>query len=544
MNTFGQQLVESLEEALAHAKGEGPAIIHTVTPREVRLEAKLTQAQMAQLMGMSLSGYRKWEQGTRNVSGPAKTLLRMMHEEPETVRRALLPGEGRPHEGRLGDPGMERQDSMRFDLSSRALEDPAAPPEELATAGVLSISANGTCLTEGVSLEDDALRPGPLVSAYPLAEWLVWNWWRLRWEPTPPRVGKPWAFAHRLSSVGGGYRWPNLEIASDGEHVRLTSAPTVEPHAATYRYVGAPRSETVTAATFESAVNAFVEGAVGRLGESGPEDCNLRVLVNELARDKADVERTAFRRLEAMLGSDPGEGDASAIRRRLSDANSLGEHAVLELAAGAPSVGAAELQTDLDRVGFDFRPGDSVTASGSASVPQWGSTEAWRIGVALAGELRQRELPNGDPVTNGCLAEMAGAPERMLSDGDNATDSLSFEWETPRRSRMALRAKWETGRRFDLARLLAERLLRPLGGEPVRAATKSYTYGQKAQRAFAVEFLAPINAVDAFLSGDYSEERQSEAADHFQVSSYAIRSLLVNNHRLGRPGALDALDRM
>lgn len=47
MSTFGEDLIQSLNEALAHAKGEGPAIVHTpVTPREVRKQAKLTQAQM------------------------------------------------------------------------------------------------------------------------------------------------------------------------------------------------------------------------------------------------------------------------------------------------------------------------------------------------------------------------------------------------------------------------------------------------------------------------------------------------------------------
>ena len=93
MSTFGRELVESLGEALAHAKDDGPAIAHTpVTPREVRLQAKLMQAQMAPLMGMSLSGYRKWEQGARHVSGPAETLLRVIQKEPEAVRRALLSG--------------------------------------------------------------------------------------------------------------------------------------------------------------------------------------------------------------------------------------------------------------------------------------------------------------------------------------------------------------------------------------------------------------------------------------------------------------------
>ena len=92
MSTFGEDLIQSLNEALAHAKGEGPAIVHApVTPREVRKQAKLTQAQMAFLMGMSVSGYRKWEQGTRRVSGPAATLLRIIENDPHAVRRALLP---------------------------------------------------------------------------------------------------------------------------------------------------------------------------------------------------------------------------------------------------------------------------------------------------------------------------------------------------------------------------------------------------------------------------------------------------------------------
>ena len=90
MSTFGKDLIQSLEEALAHAKGEGPATVHVVlSPREVRERIKLTQAQMAPLMGMSLSGYRKWEQGRRQVSGPATTLLQVIAREPEAVKRAL-----------------------------------------------------------------------------------------------------------------------------------------------------------------------------------------------------------------------------------------------------------------------------------------------------------------------------------------------------------------------------------------------------------------------------------------------------------------------
>jgi putative transcriptional regulator len=91
MSNFGNDLIQSLGEALAHAKGEGRAIVHVpLDPSEVRKHANLTQAQMAPLMGMSLSGYRKWEQGKRNISGPAAALLKIIEKEPDVVRRVLV----------------------------------------------------------------------------------------------------------------------------------------------------------------------------------------------------------------------------------------------------------------------------------------------------------------------------------------------------------------------------------------------------------------------------------------------------------------------
>jgi putative transcriptional regulator len=90
INSFGDDLMQSLGEALAHMKGTGPAVDHSpVDPRIIRTQAGLTQAQMAPIMGMGVSGYRKWEQGKRAISGPAATLLRLIEKEPEAVKRAL-----------------------------------------------------------------------------------------------------------------------------------------------------------------------------------------------------------------------------------------------------------------------------------------------------------------------------------------------------------------------------------------------------------------------------------------------------------------------
>lgn len=41
-------------------------------------------------MVMSLSGYRKWEQSQRGVSGPAPVWLCLLAREPEALRKALV----------------------------------------------------------------------------------------------------------------------------------------------------------------------------------------------------------------------------------------------------------------------------------------------------------------------------------------------------------------------------------------------------------------------------------------------------------------------
>jgi len=95
-SSFGEDLIQAMTEALSHAKGEaveGAAIrkieVDMPDPKLIRRQLDLTQDQMARVLGMSVHGYRKWEQGHRRMSGPAANLLRVMEKEPEAVLRAL-----------------------------------------------------------------------------------------------------------------------------------------------------------------------------------------------------------------------------------------------------------------------------------------------------------------------------------------------------------------------------------------------------------------------------------------------------------------------
>lgn len=92
---FGTDLIEGMKNVLAYVEGDtSVGVLHTYpSPREVRTKAGLTQEQMAPLLGLSVSGYRKIEQGQRSVQGPAAVLLRVLDREPEAVKRALFAAE-------------------------------------------------------------------------------------------------------------------------------------------------------------------------------------------------------------------------------------------------------------------------------------------------------------------------------------------------------------------------------------------------------------------------------------------------------------------
>ncbi len=53
---------------------------------KARVVSKLSQVQFAALMGVSVRTLQEWEQGRREPSGAAKTLLRVAQSHPEVLR--------------------------------------------------------------------------------------------------------------------------------------------------------------------------------------------------------------------------------------------------------------------------------------------------------------------------------------------------------------------------------------------------------------------------------------------------------------------------
>jgi hypothetical protein len=208
-------------------------------------------------------------------------------------------------------------------------------PEERACFAAIGIRYHEIWLSEAEDASVKRVRQKVYLSGYKLAEWLAWNWWRLRWEPR--RRSTDWAMAHRLTTVGGGYVWPNNTISSDGERVLITAQPTQPRPAEPLRYI-ASVATVVPAAEFEAAVDAFIEQVRGQLLAEGINGSNLEQIWSDVLSERSDDEAKRKRHFEALLGFDPDEANVNVIERLIRDSNELGELSTAELAADDPGL--------------------------------------------------------------------------------------------------------------------------------------------------------------------------------------------------------------
>ncbi|HMU41225.1 MAG TPA: hypothetical protein PKE31_19615 [Pseudomonadota bacterium] len=414
---------------------------------------------------------------------------------------------------------------------------------ERACFSALGIRHGDLWLTEAEDTFVRCIRQKVHLSAYPLAEWLAWNYWRLRFEPHKATLD--WALAHRLATIGGGYVWPNITVVSDGKWIDWVAKPTVLREKEPLRYVSDARV-VVSENEFEHAIDGFVEQVLGRLRAEGIADNPLLGIWTDVRAERADPKQALRRKLEALLGCDPDQASVEELDTLVADSASLGTHAMEEVAAGrksdAPVWTGDELRQTARSAGFDLKPADAVRWTKSATNRRSGSVIAHELGAQAAQALRDQERLGVSPISNQRLAELSGMSVDVLTGGRKAKTvsptgllPLSFALDQDEKcARIVLRSRWKTGRRFDAARLLFDRMLSARDKEALFPATAAYTYRQKAQRAFAAEFLCPFSELEGMLQGDYSSWSIEEAASHFDVSELAVKTALVNHGYISR----------
>lgn len=93
MSKFFDELKESVQQMDEIVRGERQPSrefhVDALQVKEIRKSTGLTQAKFAALIDVQLGTLRNWEQGRRDPTGPAKALLKAIHNDPVNVLNAL-----------------------------------------------------------------------------------------------------------------------------------------------------------------------------------------------------------------------------------------------------------------------------------------------------------------------------------------------------------------------------------------------------------------------------------------------------------------------
>ncbi|MDY6824374.1 MAG: hypothetical protein SWH68_11360 [Thermodesulfobacteriota bacterium] len=443
--------------------------------------------------------------------------------------RSLLPGGSGEVEKQMTTDGF----SIDFEWLSREY----GSRLERATLAEIGIMAGGVYLTELEDLKSRTIRTRVRLSAYDFALWLAGNWWRLCFEP--PKEGLDWQLSHSTTSIGGGYVWPNIIFASDGGRVMLQATPaSLQGHG--IRYLSG-FAHFVPVSEFESKSAGFIEAVLEATMQAGVENTELGCIWNEVQKERSDPDLAGKRKLEALLGFDPGETSPDLLEALMRAGQRYGIEAVQEIAA-AFEEGSVSL---LDRLWESIRnqavtlklPNCSELRS-SVEKTMRRALMPWQKAEEAAGLARKSWSVNNGPLSNARFAGIFQVPQDFITAGEDYPDlpvhaglrngggHAEFKAFLSRRP--------VTSRRFALARLIGDHLT-ARKKDYLLPATGVYTQRQKFQRAFAQEFLCPFMALREFLGKDRpDDEAIEEAASHFQVSPLLIRSALVNKGILKR----------
>lgn len=87
MEQFQNDLLASVRQ-MKSGKAARVTAVEVSAATEARNRVGMSQSEFAKLLGVSVRTLQDWEQGRREPSGAAKTLLRIASQNPEAVKAA------------------------------------------------------------------------------------------------------------------------------------------------------------------------------------------------------------------------------------------------------------------------------------------------------------------------------------------------------------------------------------------------------------------------------------------------------------------------
>jgi len=410
-------------------------------------------------------------------------------------------------------------------------------PEILHTMTNLALHIDNINLMQNEDIWAKTIRESVLVSAYPLAMWLASSWWRLNFEILPPHVREQsplidWRMAHEMGAANHGFVWPTVIFASDGEVMKVWAKPSNGNIQQSVRYLnGLTQPISIQLAEFQKCVDDFIASVLSRLDAVGCPNTDLRHLWLAVEEERADPLNFNYRRLEAQLGYEPDECSEAMMSKAQALEQQMGAEALAEL---APLYGKIIGDTSLNALEEMINSLGLTATPNIPSLQKSKSTKAapWQHAVAVARELWASLSKQGDVIENQQLYDLLGlsasAVEQWTPPNAYKPAAIAVPCNA-NQLKIVPRKKHPMAKRFELARLLSDYIFTNDIDKKWLASTDLATSRQQYQRAFAAEFLCPINALQDFLKNDYSESAIEDASEHFQVSQATVNSLLINN---------------
>lgn len=368
-----------------------------------------------------------------------------------------------------------------------------------------------------------------VVPAIYLAEGIATDWWSI--FGGRDRNRSIWAY-------GTGFILPCLSFGCDGSMFEVSGEQmNCENPGLRFWQVDA---ETISREEAECHLSGFVEDVVDRLSGEGIDGSEVQLRWKRVSESRQDPEEVAFCEAAGALGLDPyvmDDGNADFIVRAgrtltgtalteflagVDPARPEGRHKVL--ASVEEAAGKVEPRWRLPELRAATEAVDSVLRERRAGEGGWGT--AYRLARAIRRTIGVGEGYEFDSVCN--IAGKLGNSSFERSEGLSGVDgvvSRGAEVHVHLRKPKYGPPWFEN---FNLARAIGDAVCFPEEG----ASVVNRLHGaerQAAGRAFAAEFLAPVEAVRAMVQEGYDI---GEIAGRFVVDPRVVQLQIENRNRV------------
>ncbi len=406
------------------------------------------------------------------------------------------------------------------------------------TLAEITITVNGSIVTEVEDMYARSIRRSVRVSAYSLAYWLLYNLWRIEWEPY--RGDFSWQMSHRMSAIGEGYIWPNLVMIGDGDRILFRAEPIYSHSDQPIRYIN--RIDTSISITdFKVGIKRFVETVIARMESIGVDNYQLRTLWHEINEEQINPEIASWRKLEAIMGFDPDEVPDDIINELQQNGQIYGDGFVEEMAAEfrEDAVDLINRHLEIDQYEKSVVHIPKYAALKLYFMSKLNKNELslpWQYASDLAKLARNYWGLENKPVSNQMIEELFGISKSVIEKGKSYNLkylNTGFRNGIVDQFEVFLKSPYEENRRFALLRLVGDHLFAP-SSDKILPVGNSRTKRQQFQRAFSQEVLCPYKLLKDFLGLDDTkdvlpeDEAIEEAAYYFNVSARLVDTVLAN----------------